>query len=319
MPQYIKTENNLPIPVNAIYNGRTTATSDLIFTGADYNNNLNYFNYQNALYQAINYCAYKNRITGTEPLATELKWYLPSQAQLMGMWLSFTSYKDITTSNFKYKYNDEVHVADYFWSSTDNKDYSNYAQYMNFEFGNIGHNTRMSKHWVRCVRDSTTSSTSMIITTANVPVIDFGIGMPAGSYNTSSKFDGIGDEFSDNNKTLYKKLRVALNDHASGVEWNLGACDGYSEDGAAANTWRLPTQRELQAIWILQSEIKAKLPAFTLLADEYYWSATVSNRTSGTHAWTIFGSRSRLYPGSSGNAPAQPISMPLHVRCVHEE
>jgi hypothetical protein len=149
----------------------------------------------------------------------------------------------------------------------------------------------------------------------NAPVIDFSKGMPEKSYDaTTSKTSngkGGGDELSANNKTLYKTLRVAVNDHTSGVEWSIDACDGYSEDGTG---WRLPTQRELQAIWILQSEIKNKLSTFALLTDDYYWSATDAIQTSGTHAWTIFGSRT----GDAGNAPNQPKSTHLHVRCVRE-
>jgi hypothetical protein len=312
MPPYITSGDVSTISVNAIYNGRRTATSSAFNMGS-YNN----FNYQQAAFQAINYCAHKNRITGSTLTDSDLKWYLPSQAQLLGMWLSYTSYKDIATSNFKYS---DGTAADLFWSSTDNNDYSNYAQFMDFRFGNLGHYAREKKLWARCVRNSTASSASesMILTTNGYPIIDFGKGMPAGSYNnTTSKGDGGGDELSNNNNTLYKTLRVAVNDQATGVAWSLNACDGYSETGAPANTWRLPTQRELQAIWILQSEIKDKLSAFTLLANDYYWSATDAARTSNTNAWIIYGSRTE--PGSSGNAPNHHKITERHrVRCVWE-
>jgi hypothetical protein len=308
MPKYITGSSFVVVPGNAIYNGRMTAITSGIFNWSIYDNNSNYFNYQNELYEAINYCAYKNRITGQSPNSDDFKWYLPSQAQLMGMWLSYASYKDEATSNFKR----EGKHADVFWSSTDNKDYANYAQYMNFKFGNSGHIASNSQLWVRCVRDSIVSnpSASMIINDNGSSVIDFGIGMPAGSYTTTPKDNGAaGDELSNNNKTLYKKLRVALTDHASGVAWNINTCP---------SVWRLPTQRELQAIWILQSEIKYKVPAFTLLADDYYWSATDATGMNGTNAWAIFGSRSN--PGTSGNAPhLHKVDSRLRVRCVKEE
>jgi hypothetical protein len=323
MPRYIGVGSPVPF-VNAIYNGRTTATSTSIFTWANYSNSSNYFNYQNELYEAINYCAYKNRITSEATITDELMWYLPSQAQLMGMWLSYTSYVGIKTSNFAYN----GHVADYFWSSTSNEGYPNYAQYMNFTYGNLGHYKKGSKLWARCVRDGSDGSptpNSMIITAGDSVVIDFEEGMPKGSYSLDSKNNKDSEhELLKKNETLYQKLRVALTDLASGVEWDINACDGYSETGADAGTWRLPTQRELQAIWILQSEMKKELSTFTLLADDYYWSATDAKETiyagqsSGTHAWTIFGSGSRVSPGSSGNAPHQSKSTPLRVRCVHE-
>ncbi|MDR1525640.1 MAG: hypothetical protein LBS79_10380 [Tannerella sp.] len=320
MPQYIKTENDSYITNNAIYNGRMTAISS--YDGTNYNAN---FNYQEAIYQAINYCAYKNRIT--TPSSSDLKWYLPSQAQLMGMWLSYTSYKDKATSNFKRKDNSSILTpADVFWSSTDNIDYAKEAQYMNFQFGNVGHYKRVTKSWVRCVRDG--ASANSMISASSFPVVNFGNGgMPEDSYTTTSKTSGGkggGDELSDNNKTLYKTLRIAVNDHESGVEWNINACDDYSE-GGVGSYWRLPTQRELQAIWILQNEIKKEFLAFTLLANDYYWSATSAKETETatgtniwTNAWTIFGSGSRTTPGASGNTPHQHKSRLLRVRCVRE-
>jgi hypothetical protein len=157
----------------------------------------------------------------------------------------------------------------------------------------------------------------MILTTGSYPVIEFSNGMPAESYSSTPKSANGGEnELSDNNKTLYKTLRVAVNDHTSGVAWSINACQGYSESGATG--WRLPTQRELQAIWILQSEIeKLRFSGFVLLADDYYWSATDAKETNGTHAWTIFGSR--IVPGTSGNAPHQhKINSRLRVRCVKE-
>jgi hypothetical protein len=306
-PTYIGTGTQFTLS-NAIYNGRLSAKS--VFDWTEYST-ASLFDYQNTLYQAINYCAHKNRITSSSNLNTELKWYLPSQAQLLGMWLSYESYKNITTSNFI-----RSNVDTMFWSSTNNEGQVGYAQYMNFKFGNLGHYEEGIKLWARCVRDSTTSG-SMI---DNGPVIDFEKGMPEGSYTTSSKGKGGGDELSDNNKTLYKKLRVALDDYASGVVWDIDACQGYSES-SVTGSWRLPTQRELQAIWILQSEIKDKVSAFTLLADDYYWSATDAKETltSGiyTNAWTIFGSRAT--PGASGNAPHQhKVNSHLRVRCVNE-
>ncbi|MDR1223197.1 MAG: DUF1566 domain-containing protein [Tannerella sp.] len=315
-PTYIGTGTNMPL-VNAIYNGRMSAIS--VFDGAKYEETNNYFNYQDALYQAINYCAHKNRITSGGNINDQLLWYLPSQAQLAGMWISYNSYKDETTSNFNYS---NGAPADYFWSSTNNNDYPD-AQYMNFEFGNIGHRLRETKYWVRCVRDGTAATpptSTMILSSNNYPVIDFGNGMPTGSYTTISKTlnnNAGGDELSDNNKTLFKTLRVAIADHASGVPWDINACDGYTAEGET--DWRLPTQRELQAIWILQSEIKDEFPSFDLLADDYYyWSATDS-KTNGTNAWIICGSRTK--PGSSGNAPnhLKSETEKLNVRCVREE
>jgi hypothetical protein len=155
-----------------------------------------------------------------------------------------------------------------------------------------------------------------MITGGNVPIIDFGNGMPAGSYTTTGKVNGAGDENSVNNSTLFKTLRVAVSDLSSLGVWNLTACAQYSEGGVT--NWRLPTQRELQAIWILQHEIKSAVSGFNLLSDDYYWSATESSVTN-THAWTIFGSGSRNDAGGSGNAPIQQKSQLFRIRCVSEQ
>jgi hypothetical protein len=312
---YIKAEDYTSKPSgNAIYNGRMTATNSNVFDITSYNS----FNYQDAIYQAINYCAHKNRITGTGGnINSELLWYLPSQVQLMGMWLSYSSYKNEPTSDF---INSQGNPADYFWSSTNNEGYSNQAQYMNFQYGNVGHRPRNIRQWARCVRDgngsgATSTSTSMVLKTATYPVIDFGNGMPADSYTSQPKGNATGDELSANNATLFHKLRVAIADHAVGVPWNENVCQGYSE-AENPSSWRLPTQRELQAIWILQSEINNQFSTFKLLADDYYWSVTISKEAPGTHAWAIYGSRTN--PGSSGNVPIQDKSRPLRVRCVSE-
>lgn len=310
MLPYISSENSQIMPGNAIYNGRMTAiTTPSVFDWSNYNNN---FNYRSTVYQAINYCAYKNRITSTS-VKDDLKWYLPAQAQLMGLWLSYNSYKDIATSNFIYANN----PADIFWSSTSNNHYTREAQLINFKFGNVGHHYRTDKYWVRCVRDGATTN-SMILTSKSYPVIDFGIGgMPAASLTTTSKVNVGGTENSTTNQTLYKTLRVAIGDIPSSGAWNLSACASYTEGSIGG--WRLPTQRELQAIWILQYEIKKNFTGFDLFKGDYYWSATEASEGGGTHAWTIYGSGSRTEPGSSGNAPIQHKSQQLRIRCVKEE
>jgi hypothetical protein len=308
----------LPASTNSIYNGRFTAASSSVFNWANYNSN---FNYQNEVYKAINYCAYKNRVTSSNSnLGNEVKWYLPAQAQLLGMWLSYNSYKDIATSNYP--------PNEIFWSSTENADYNfSDAQYVNFLHGNVGHYFKTVQNWARCVRDddNSSSSSSMIqIISSSYPVIDFEKGgMSTASWTTTPKGDGTGYDDDDNNMTLYKTLRVAMGDALGGVTgWDPSLCNQYIAEGTI--NWRLPTQRELQAIWILQSEIKRALPTFNLLADNYYWSATTANtnkeggvgQKAGSNIWTIYGSR--IEAGSSGNMPNQAKTEQLRVRCVSE-
>ena len=319
---------------NFIYNGWGTAvagwgtpTANIVI--ASYTNN---FKYQDALYSAINYCAYKNRpaTRGGTLTANDIRWYLPSQAQLMGMWTSYESHKDIATSTFK------ATDSLAYWSATSNSRNipgANEAQYLNFKYGNVGH-TKMhvsvagTERWAtRCVRngDNTNYPTSGMITSGSPVTINFANGLPAESHNNTAKTaNGTGTEHSTNNRTLFRTLRVASRDHTSPVKWDAATnCSGYTE-GSLTSGWRLPTQRELQAIWILQSEIKAANPAtFDLLKDDdYYWSATEASQTWNnsankyTNAWVVFGSVSD--PGGSGNTPHRNKEEFSRVRCVRE-
>ena len=313
---------------NFIYNGfaASQVNSGGVLDLTKYNTSP-YFNYQAAAYSAANYCLYKNRPTSktsSGALAKEdIKWYLPAQAQLMGMWVSYEAYKAEPTSTFypEVPIGSGSHKSQAYWSVTGNADYTNEAQYLNFAYGNVGH-TKMympgegnKRYWARCVRNGNTS-TSMV--NASTPTLNFANsgGMPAGSYINSTKGDGAGDENSANNKTLYQNLRVAIKDAtANPVAWNINLCNTYTESGVTG-AWRLPTQRELQAIWILQSEIKNRPHAtFDLLDDDYYWSATSASEAS-TNAWVVYGSIN--LPGGSGNTPHRHKNELSRVRCVHE-
>ncbi|MDR3251102.1 MAG: hypothetical protein LBT42_05500, partial [Tannerella sp.] len=135
-PQYKTVADEILPTYNFIYNGFYAAKGNS-FDASKYNNGS--FDYKSTSFQASNYCAYKNR--GTNPDGTlksdgsDIKWYLPSQAQLMGMWITYESYKGLTTSNFPVGVSDTVS----YWSSTGNSLYKKEAQYLNFGYGNVGH------------------------------------------------------------------------------------------------------------------------------------------------------------------------------------
>lgn len=325
MPIY-NAANSGVVPSNALYNGRFTALNSSVFNFSLYQT----FNYQSATYQAINYCAQKNRIASASAIDINngLKWYLPAQAQLMGMWISYYGI-DSTHTNFN--------GADIFWSSTDHDSYDLYAHTLNFRYGNVGYYYQNLPYFARCVRDAkpshTPSSTMVerrVSGTFEYPFVDFSKGMPVNSYTTVSKNNAAarGDDKGVTNRTLYKTLRIAKNDlNISGTLLWTGdeaytQCGSYSETGATSG-WRLPTQRELYAIWILQQELKATVPSFEYLGsgDFNYWSATYASPTyysnTWTSAWTIDGSFSPA--GSSGNAPHQVLTNKNRARCVREE
>ena len=321
------------LPNNALYNGRFPSIHASVFNTANYS--LSGLNYHATPYPAINYCIYKNRpATKTASgviTASDIKWYLPSQAQLMAMWVSYESYRHFPYSNF-YR---NGQPADNFWSATANEGFSSHAQYMHFRYGNVGHFERSEKYWSRCVRDGDANATMLMRGTDNTgfefPTIRFDAGMPPAVVTLVSKSSGSpqtniqGDEASVVNQTLYSRLRVAkadMNNRAL-LPWSLNVCSTYAEtDNGTLHPpvppggWRLPTQRELQAIWILQHDIKRLCPTFDLLGDNYYWSATDVSTAPTTSAWTVFGNGSRTLIGGAGNSPHQLKTTPLRVRCV---
>jgi len=362
MPYYSQTTVALPAN-NFIYNGYGVVQSSGVFDVNRYKT-APYFDAPNTNYWAINYCAYKNRGSAADGsmTATDVKWYLPSQAQLMALWVSNEAIRTSArpTTNFNYigkgSYTPaNAPDADMFWSATGNLAQPGNVRLTDFRYGNSGWQNKATKLWVRCVR-SGKALNSMVKTsgtgTNGYAYIDFSsdmddsnygvVGQPhpytktqkttvATTYPSSINVKGGGTEDGTNNQFVYYQLRVSKTDVSGQTTWAnaISACDSYSETGAAAGTWRLPTQRELQAIWILQSDIRktalAASQTFDFLSADYYWSATESKQqVSGgnyTNAWVVWGSRTPA--GDAGNAPNRDKTATnpaaARTRCVHEE
>lgn len=298
------------IPNNSIYSGLQIISS--VLDPAKYPDD-----YKTALHPTINYCAYKNRDkNGNGTLeVNEIDWHLPSQAQLMGMWVSYSGYWNEPTSSFP---------INTYWSSSANQTYLNEAQYVNFSYGNVGHYFSRERYSARCVRNNGTADNTMITSEGTAPndypVIDFSKGMPAGSYNENSKeFYTPGNEASARDKAIFKKLQIANTDMTGPdgeTTWTFDDYDLchalYSQQGE--DGWRLPTQREMQVIWIFQEEIKSKCSSFEYLTEDYYWTSTLSS-SYPDNAWTVYGAKTA--PGS-GNSPNQEKTRSLRMRCVRE-
>lgn len=58
-------------------------------------------------------------------------------------------------------------------------------------------------------------------------------------------------------------------------------CQAYSEPGAAAGTWRLPTQREMYIILFMRKELVAGQDGYTNMAGGRYWAASNLGATLG--------------------------------------
>lgn len=100
-----------------------------------------------------------------------------------------------------------------------------------------------------------------------------------------------------------KAFEVAKADAISSSTWNnaVTACASYKQSSDDADTWRLPTVRELKLIYDKKSELtSANLPSTS-----YYWAATGAGST-GSAAWYVYfadgktGSTNHSY--SSGRA-----------------
>ena len=197
---------------------------------------------------------------------------------------------------------------------------------MNFEVGNVGYKLSNSTHWARCVRDTIAGPSNMVVTDGSnqFPEIHFYRGLPNNAYTSGSKTPlSLHNESDILNQQVYRRLIVAKNDLNGGAltPWTINLCSSFSESGITSG-WRLPTQRELYAIWILQDEMKNVHTPFNILdANEYYWSGTSASPPLTNFVWTIWGGKNMSV--GAGNAPSRDIgtsSNPtrLRVRCVRE-
>lgn len=166
----------------------------------------------------------------------------------------------------------------------------------------------------------------------NKVILDLSVasGMPAGVVTDQSKYMGFtpsGNALGANNgisgsinATVFQKLEVAPNDlNAAGAISSTGTmtmnwvtafngCKGLNYNGGGG--WRLPTQRELQLIYIFKPAIEqifAEASISTAFFDAYYWSSTEQN---ASNSWAV-----RLSDGYALNNPKANTS---RVRCVRE-
>jgi hypothetical protein len=154
-------------------------------------------------------------------------------------------------------------------------------------------------------------------------------GMPAGVVTSTPKYEdftpsasapGTNNGFDGSiNATVYQKLEVAPHDltgngtigsSAGGTFFTwvnaFNYCKNVTHDGEG---WRLPTQRELQLMWIFKPALDSILADVggTALKTAYYWAATEYNSAGSV---TI-----SFSSGYAGNAPN---TSNCSARCVRE-
>ena len=321
MPRWWNPVTSLTSYNPSIFNGFQNFA---VINTANYNTPPHSFDHAMTGFEAVNYCAYKNRGFGANGTlrAVDLKWYLPSQAQLMAMWI----FDDYNRRGYDSNFRRATDTLRNYWGSTPNVGFSTQAELVNFDFGNVGHYERGVQNWVRCVRDGTYISKIVRRTSSSpdYPSLNFRSGfIPHSASTTDDKVGITSHESQAANLRVYAFLRVAKQDLTVGGEtnfsWAIDLCKDYNAEGPG--TWRLPTQRELQAIWIMQHELRAVMnPSsdFNLLSNDYYWSGTdASTATGGSNAWTVFGTAANGFAGA-GNTPHQPKVYKYRVRCVSQ-
>ena len=75
------------------------------------------------------------------------------------------------------------------------------------------------------------------------------------------------------NNAVSARFEVASADLAGTMSWNNArtGCAAYKQSGTSAGDWRLPTQRELMLIWVMQK--KGLLTGLTFPGN-FYWTST---------------------------------------------
>ena len=131
--------------------------------------------------------------------------------------------------------------------------------------------------------------------------------MAVGSYTNDAKpRDENKLKLEANNLKVYYKFEVQGTDKSTSSQWSAAhtACRNLG------GTWRLPTQRELQLIWMLHEGLK-KLDDFRPFGDFNYWSASeTSSNTS--NAWFV------NFTFSYGITRNLSKTNSFRVRCIRE-
>lgn len=173
-------------------------------------------------------------------------------------------------------------------------------------------------------------SAQQISTTTGYPVIDLSALNPLGAvlsysdavarknsmYTNTPANDAllsVGINVSGHNGTwnekMSSKFQVMRANHSVGstdwaTAWN--SCKSYNGEGGTAGSWRLPTQREIDMIWVLHPQLIGKASFSAFIAGDN-WSSTEYN---ATQAWYVRFSDS--YPDYSTKTTGR------YVRCVRD-
>lgn len=238
-------------------------------------------------------------------------WYLPSQNQLMAVWVAYNS----IPTEFSF-------AANYYWSATD----SNGSWYVLFGNGSAYFSDyRSYDYQIRCVRDvtPTLALSSTVVTDNESRIIIDSRSLPAKAITTTSKVlstqatnsamtpDKTSTDLAsmESNKALFHYFAVSKVENAVSSDW-LNAytvCKQYNPGDGSTGKWRLPTQRELMLMWILKDRLTSL--GVASFSSGGHWSATEHSNENSWYVNFSNGHTGSSAPVKSGN---------LRVRCIRD-
>lgn len=252
-------------------------------------------------YPAAKYCADKGN-----------GWYLPSQNQLMALWIMNKGIPSGFLLN-------STPTSSIYWSATENG--MEFGWYVSFTEGYTNGTNKPQSLLIRCVRDveSTVKTSPKVVVEGGRFIVD-SRDMPLGAITNTKK--AINTNVADNitlgstdpvlnigstksNEQIYSYFEIAKSDLKSS-DW-LGAvqgCANIADDGKGK--WRLPTQREMILVWIYKKNLESNI-GFDSLGEKNYWTATERNNTD---SWYLNLKHGLVYTKTK--------TEPYFVRCIRD-
>lgn len=244
---------------------------------------------------AADYCMRKNRDEDGNGIieGDEIKWYLPTPAQLMQIYIWRNAFKGGSYSlNLDYvPFGNGLNSSSSYYWTTNEEDASGYANAYVVDFtsnvAQVAARPKTERNPVRCVRDIpgtggsggtggdmiyyTNDGHLAVDLTNNFPSVDGSKVGKEESILANPGYNTLGAKF------LISRWYVTNNSNHTGVpsyvNGNKGSCSAYQEEGYSAGSWRLPSQVELSFIYaysgMLETILK-KIPGTPDTSETYH-------------------------------------------------
>ena len=271
--------------------------------------------------------------TGTDGSICPAGWRMPTIEELIMMWVYQPSINENATAPLQAK--------DY-WSSSEYPSISGNAFYLSMGRGEIASLSKNNKYYVRSVQTGVATlpggkkypyvDGTVIVSREN------GQGVLSSSLLSDDEKAFLNGDITTNTYTeadtynkVSPKFQVAKENCTEANTGNKGdgygryfyaqayaASKTYSEEGAPAGSWRLPTQRELELIGALRADLYTNITPLTETNYDCNYVTSTSASTSSSYRWII------SFKDSDGNSictskTGDPTSPPpLYVRLVRD-